>query len=146
MGPRKKKVLIDMSKYLKQYRDISDDVKRNVITDASKFPRLAFHNPQLLTAAIVMHNSGISEPEIKQRPALLDQYVSQYITVKKTKEGALNDLLRYVLIVQDHYVHSRALAVEIKRERMKAEIAGAEEAAEQEMEPEYEEEYGWEEY
>jgi hypothetical protein len=142
MGPRKKKVLVDMNKYLKQYRDINDDVKRSVIADASKFPRLAFLNPQLLTVSIVMYNNGISEPEIARQPGLLDQFISQYVTVKKTKEGSLNDLLRYIVMVRDHYVNARALTTEIKRERMEAEAAKVE--YEEEFEPEYEEDYGWE--
>jgi hypothetical protein len=126
LGARKHKVIQDMGKFLSKYGNIPDDTKRNIISDARNFSHLAFLNPQFLSIAILMHNDGINLNTVKQQLGLLDKYVTQYISYKKPKEGLINDMLRYVIIVQNHTDSAGAISAEIKRERMNAEIISAE--------------------
>lgn len=134
MGSRKKNALRMIYQSLKNYRDETEDSKKNIISDAATFYRLAFLNPQLLTAALVMYNKGIDERRIYEEPSLLDRYIDNYILVKRNKDGYKNDLLRYILIVDDHYSNMRERSFNIIRQQ-------TERALEEE-----EEEIEWEDY
>lgn len=126
--------LAAMKEALRQYRDVSDEVKRNTINDASNFERLTFFNPHLLTAAIIMYNRGINENYINGNLGVLDDYIIYLPFKKDNLDGIRNDLLRYVLIVQDHYLNKRAEASELIRMQTEAAMTAAEEEYEYEYE------------
>ena len=122
MGVKKNNILHSMSKSLRQYRDISDDVKKNIILEASKFPRLAFLNPQLLAVVLVMHGKHITEQSVFRNVNILDEYMDYLDVNKSNKVGLQNDMLRYVIMVDDYFNNSRNEASElIRRQVMLAE-------------------------
>ena len=118
MGAKKNNILHLMSKSLRQYRDISDDVKKNIILDASKFPRLAFLNPQLLSVALVMHGKNINEQSIFRNVNILDEYMDYLDVNKSNMNGVRNDMLRYIIMVDDYFNNSRNEASELIRRQV----------------------------
>lgn len=110
MGSRKESVLLSLSKELRTYRnDISDTVRNNLLNEASLFPRLAFLNPSLLAAGLVMYHRDLREDDIRKNYTILGSYIPG-LGIKSKKQdtdGLANDLLRYLIMVTNHYANQR---------------------------------------
>jgi len=105
MGSRKETILLALSKNLKKYPGIVDGTRNNLVTEAAIFPRLAFLNPAMLALGLYLYSNGIREKEIKSNVTLLEKYIP-FVDVKSKKpekDGIMNDMVRYLLMVQNHY-------------------------------------------
>jgi len=104
LSKRKNIVIMTMNATLKKFRDIPEQIKIDIKTDAKNMDRLGFYNGQLLAIAMVMYNSNITLNMVKNIPQVLDNY-SAYLDNATIGDGNKNDLLRYLIIVTDYYTN-----------------------------------------